>query len=88
MSYTIRYNPNVRKYVRKLNKKERTRIKKRTEILWEDPYPSDAKFVKSRKYKNLKLFRIRCGNFRILYYVRHEKLIVVIVEIDKRERVY
>ncbi|ODS35273.1 MAG: hypothetical protein A7316_01905 [Candidatus Altiarchaeales archaeon WOR_SM1_86-2] len=88
MSYSIRYHPNVKKYVGKLNKKDRTRIEKRIEILREDPYPTDTKFIKSKRYKNLKIFRIRCGKFRILYYVRHEKLIVVIVEIDKRERVY
>ena len=88
MSYTIRYHPNVKKYVGNLNKKDRLRIKKRIEILREDPYPADTKFIKSKKYKNLKLFRIRCGNWRILYYITHEKLIVVIIEIDKRERVY
>jgi mRNA interferase RelE/StbE len=78
----------VAKFLKNIPKTDAKRIIDKIEPLSENPYPGDAKFVKSKTYKNLKIFRIRCGKFRILYYVKHEKLMVVIVKIDKRDKVY
>lgn len=35
-----------------------------------------------------KLFRIRIGDFRVLYRIEYEEIIIIIVNIDSRKRVY
>lgn len=35
-----------------------------------------------------KVFRVRVGHHRILYYVNHEKSLIVVISIDKRPRAY
>ena len=50
-----------------------------------DPFPQDMKRIVGRKEK---IFRIRVGNYRILYAVFHETKTVLIADIDKRSRIY
>ncbi|MBU2565600.1 MAG: type II toxin-antitoxin system RelE/ParE family toxin [Candidatus Thermoplasmatota archaeon] len=50
-----------------------------------DPFPSDAKRVVGRKEK---VFRVRVGDYRILYVVFFDKNEILISDIDKHERVY
>jgi mRNA interferase RelE/StbE len=53
--------------------------------LTRDPYPSDIRKIMGRKEN---LFRIRVGNYRILYEVYEEEQTLLIINIDKRSRVY
>jgi len=45
----------------------------------------DVKKIMSRKEK---LYRVRVGDYRILYEIYPEKKVVLIVNIDKRSRIY
>lgn len=82
MSYTVFLHPSVIKFLKKLPKSDIDRIKAKLEELIE-PYS-----VKAVKLKNKDAFRIRVGNYRILYTVDDSKRIVVVFKVDKRERVY
>ena len=62
------------------------RISKRLENLRLNPIPSDSKFI--RKEGNEKVFRVRVGGYRILYFVDYPSSKVYIEKIDKRNRVY
>ena len=61
------------------------RINKKLEILKTNPIPHDAKRVLGYE---LPTFRIRIGKHRALYRVNNEEKRIIIVKIDKREKVY
>ena len=50
-----------------------------------NPVPHDSKRIQGY---NDPTFRIRIGDYRALYRVNHEEKRIVVVKIDKRERVY
>lgn len=61
------------------------RILKRIEKLKHDPVLHDSKIVEGYREK---LFRVRVGDYRILYEVDYNDNLIGIVKIDKRSRVY
>jgi len=73
-----------KKVLKKLSQiDEKSQIFEKILSLQEDPFPSEAKKLVNVKDK---VFRIRSGNYRILYRIQ-EKLVVVFF-VDKRGRVY
>ncbi len=53
-----------------------------------DPFPRDVKRVENQWFENEKVFRIRVGDYRVLYTVNYTKNRILIFSIDKRSRVY
>ena len=84
---SVRFERSTEKFVLKL--KDKTLIKRilrKIEELKEEPFPSEA--VRVEEYKKDKVFRVRVGDYRILYYVDYEKSLIAIINIDKRSKVY
>jgi mRNA interferase RelE/StbE len=50
-----------------------------------NPIPTDAKRLQGYASPT---FRIRIGKYRVLYEIRESEILIIIVKIDKRERVY
>jgi len=85
MKFSIYLSTSSQKFLKKLDEIDYERIIKRLEKLSIDPFPSDAKRIIGRKEK---VFRIRVGDFRILYVVYLDKQSILISNIDKRSRIY
>ena len=68
----------------KLEKVSKERVFKRIKELCEDPFPSDVKKLKGEK----DVYRIRIGDFRVLYRIIPEDEVILIFRVDKRSRVY
>ena len=85
MRFSIYLSTSSQKFLKKLDEINYERIIKRLEGLYKDPFPPDAKRIIGRKEK---VFRIRVGDFRILYVVYLEKQAILVVNIDKRSRIY
>ena len=51
-----------------------------------DPRPRGCKKLEGRQFQNL--YRIRVGDWRILYAVEDDRLIVLILEIVRRDQAY
>lgn len=84
---SARFEKPAEKFIEKLKDKILVgRIINKIEKLKENQFPSEA--VRVEEYKNDKVFRVRVGDYRILYYVNYEKSLIVIVDIDKRGRIY
>jgi mRNA interferase RelE/StbE len=83
--FDIRYSKQAVDFLESAEKKLITRILKKIETLKENPVQHDSKVVEGY---NEKLFRIRVGDYRILYEVDHKKNQLGIVKIDKRSKVY
>ena len=62
------------------------RIADKIDELEKNPFPQDIERVES--YKDVKVFRVRVGDYRILYFVDYSSSKVYIEKIDKRSRVY
>lgn len=75
----------AQKFLEKIDASLHERILSRLRKLAENPFPSDVKRVLGRKEK---VFRIRVGDYRVLYIVFQEKNEILVSDIDKRPRVY
>ncbi len=83
-SYKIEINKRVRKKdLRSITSKDVGRIVERIQKLANDPYPEDAVRLKGRDE-----WRIRQGDYRILYIVEEQTVTVFIVKVGHRREVY
>ena len=82
-SFEILFRQSVAKDFRQIPKKDVARILKRIEGLKTDPRPPGAEKLSGREK-----YRIRQGDYRILYEIQNEQLIVVVVKVGHRRDVY
>jgi len=81
--YELRLKASVAKDLRGLPDADVRRILERIESLRDDPRP-----VGSEKLASQERYRIRQGNYRILYEIQDQEVVVVIVRIGHRREVY
>lgn len=81
--YKIVFKRSVAKDIKTIPKKDVQRILKRIETLATDPYPPQAE-----KLTNDEKYRLRQGNYRILYTVEDAVITVTVVKIGHRRNVY
>lgn len=81
--YKIQFRKSVRKEFEKIAKIDQARILKKLQVLSTDPRPSGCK-----KLSGQDRYRIRQGNYRILYELQDDVLIVMIVKIGNCRDVY
>ncbi|MBI2541585.1 type II toxin-antitoxin system RelE/ParE family toxin [Candidatus Woesearchaeota archaeon] len=86
MAFSVQLGPQPDKFIGKLDNQTRERIRNRLLKLQEDPFPSEVERVEG--YKDEKVFRVRVGDYRILYVVRYEHNLILVSKVDKRGRVY
>ena len=82
-SYRIAFKKSVAKDLRQIPKKDIQRILKRIYGLKEDPRPAGVE-----KLSGDEKYRIRQGNYRILYLIENEIITVTIVIVGHRRDVY
>ena len=84
---SIKYEKKASKFLKKLAVRADTmRILNKVEELSNKPFPKESKRVEG-SYE-FKVFRIRVGSYRILYFVDYNISKIYIIKIDKREMVY
>jgi mRNA interferase RelE/StbE len=83
-SYEIEFQPSVRKDFRKLSPDNASRILPRIEELAKDPFPSQAIKLKGSD----RLYRIRIGDYRIVYEVDVDTCRILIYHVRHRREVY
>jgi len=84
MTFDVNYSNRSKKFLRKANKVIVKRVIEKIENLRKAPIIHDTKTVEGSKG----LFRIRVGDYRILYEVDYRNNLIGIVKIDKKPRVY
>ena len=80
----IEFGTKALKFLSKLEKGNKKRVFKKIKELENDPFPSDVKKLKGEK----DIYRIRIGDFRVLYRLIPEDDVILIFKVDKRSRVY
>lgn len=79
----IELSKKSQKFLKRCDNKIRDRITYKIRNLSNNPFPSDCKRVEKTDY-----FRVRIGDFRVLYRLYKDKNILLIANIDKRSKVY
>ena len=82
--YKIEFSKPAEKQLSDLPKTELMKIKKRIEKLAADPFPPKCEKMEGKE----DIYRVRQGDYRILYSVFDKKLIVLILKIGNRREVY
>lgn len=82
-SFKIVFKQSVAKDLRQIPKKDVARILKRIEVLRTEPRPSGVE-----KLSGQEKYRIRQGVYRILYEIKNNEMIIVVVKIGHRRDVY
>lgn len=82
--YEVRFAPSVRKQLRKLERSVQQRVLDAISLLAETPRPPAARALVGRSG----YLRIRIGDYRVIYTVEDDQLIVLVVIIGHRRDVY
>ena len=83
-TYTVTILPAALRQLAELPRPDQKRIKERIDGLAADPRPHGAKKLRGES----DLFRLRSGNYRIIYSVEDVRLIVLVIRIGHRREVY
>ena len=85
MTYSISYDKQPIRFLKQQDKHIRERIVNKIEnTLKENPVPHNARSIVGQH----NCFRIRIGDYRVLYRVDFSKRNIVVFKIDKRPRSY
>lgn len=84
MNYDIELSRIALKNLAKIPRRELLKIQTRIDSLAKEPKPIDVKKIQGDE----NLYRIRSGNYRILYRIFDDKLFILIVDVDHRKDVY
>ena len=84
MKYSVEFRPAVLKNLKRLPKKDLRRIKKRIDDLSENlPDPATTKMKGNNSFH-----KIRSGDYRIIYEIHNDRLVILVVRIGHRKDVY
>jgi mRNA interferase RelE/StbE len=84
MEYSIEFRPAVLKSLKRFPKKGLVRIKKKIEQLGSNlPNPKETKMKGNNPFH-----RVRTGDYRIIYEIHDDRVVILIVKIGHRKDVY
>ena len=84
-TYRIEILPTAQKELASLPKAIRIRIGKKIDSLQTNPTPQGVKLLKG---KDREAYRVRVGDYRILYQIKKDILTVLVIKIGHRREVY
>lgn len=82
-NYKIKIKPSAVKELNKISKKDLEKVSKKISALSSDPRPPGCE-----KLSGDEKYRIRQGNYRIVYSIEDDILIIVIVKVGHRRDIY
>jgi len=83
VNYRIELRPAAVRALKKIDRQDRDRVRGAIALLGEDPRPPGARALRGRSG-----LRVRVGNYRIIYTVHDDVLLVVVVTLGHRSDVY
>lgn len=83
MIYKVVFKGTSLKQLNKLPKADKARVNAATELLKLNPIPPAAKKLKDRPG-----YRIRVGNYRVIYHFEKSEIQILILKISHRKNVY
>ena len=84
MTYRIEFRPAALRELAKLETSTRRRIAATLESLAKTPRPPGIEKLKGHDQR----YRVRCGDYRIIYEIEDQVLIILVLRIGHRRQVY
>jgi mRNA interferase RelE/StbE len=84
MAYRIEVTPRAQRDLRALPKGKRQRVAEQIDALKTDPRPTGCKKLLGRE----DFYRIRVGDYRVVYRIEDEILLILVVRIGDRKDIY
>ncbi|MGH3510281.1 MAG: type II toxin-antitoxin system RelE family toxin [Nocardioidaceae bacterium] len=84
VTYRIQIAPAALRQLRKLDRAAQRRVQAAIELLADEPHPSGAKKLVGGEGE----WRVRTGDYRIVYGIHDEVLLVLVVAVDHRREIY
>jgi len=86
VTYQIRITEKILKKIAKPPRKEKERLVQSIDSLAEEPRPKGCKKLKRNRTPSC--YRIRSGNYQVVYSIQDEVLLILVVEVGHRKDVY
>lgn len=83
VSYRVEVDSRALKELKRIDTKVRRRLQGAIELLAQDPYPPAAK-----RLRGSKALRVRIGDYRIIYTVDSDVLLVAVIKLGHRKDIY
>lgn len=83
VTYRIELRPAAIRALKQIDHQDRDRIRGAIALLGENPRPPGAKALQGRPG-----LRVRVGNYRIIYTIQDDVLVIVIVTLGHRSDIY
>ena len=84
MKYVVEISAHARKQLKRIPRAEKQKILDKIDSLSNDPRP----FGYKKLYYYTEYFRVRVGNYRIIYTILDQQLLIEIVEVTARRDAY
>jgi len=81
MPYTVRLKQQARRDLKKIPKSDLRAIARRIDALAQNPRPEGAKKLTDTN----NLYRIRVGDYRIIYQIHAREVLVLVIRIRRRD---
>lgn len=82
--YTIQIDKGAEKFLRRQGRTTKERLVKAILVLADDPHPSNSR--KLEGYHDL--YRLRVGDWRIIYQIINDQLLILVLEVGSRGEIY
>ncbi len=82
-TYRISFSAESKKFLRKLDRRLQLRIVAKMETLETDPRPRAAKKLVGRNG-----WRLRVDDYRVIYTIEDDRLLIMIVRVGHRKEIY
>ncbi len=84
MKYSVEFRPSVLKSIKLFPKKDLRRLKKKIDDIAENlPDPNTTKMKGNNSFH-----KVRSGDYRIIYEIHDDRLVILVVKIGHRKDVY
>jgi mRNA interferase RelE/StbE len=83
-SYKVLISSSAEKRLKKIPKKDLSRVVNSIQALALDPYPSGCRKLSGEEH----VYRIRQGQYRIIYEVKNKELIIHVLKLGHRKDIY
>lgn len=83
--YRISISKKAAKFLHSLQEEEQRRVKQKLDAMSIDPFALD---VKKLVNKDMVTYRVRQGNYRIIFHIDSDVLTIDVIDIDHRKNVY
>jgi mRNA interferase RelE/StbE len=84
VAYLVKFKPSAERAFRKLPAEQRRRVAAKIEPLAGNPRPAGVELLEASE----RLYRVRTGDYRIIYQIQDAALLVLVVRIGNRREIY